>query len=89
MKIQARTSIYTLRRSRVSEAIRPLLGKPRRTSLRSADRLSTFPFTTVTGDASEQHMTVNLIEDLQAFAGAEAENEEDREVERGEMDEEH
>lgn len=54
----------TLRRSRVSVAIRPLLGKPSRTSFLSDGIFSTFPFTTVTGDANEQHETVNFSEIL-------------------------
>lgn len=46
----------TLRRSRVSEAMRPLLGKPRRISFLSGTTLllSTFPLTTVRGDAEEE-----------------------------------
>lgn len=54
----------TLRRSRVSVAIRPLLGKPRRISFLSEDLFSTLPFTTVTGEAAEQQETVNLTETL-------------------------
>lgn len=59
--VRERASVgITLRRSRVSVAIRPLLGRPRRTSFLSWAFLSTFPFTRAAGEASEQHETVNF-----------------------------
>lgn len=54
----------TLRSSRVSEAIRPLLGKPRRISALSLGFASTLPLTTVTEGDKEQHETENLTEKL-------------------------
>lgn len=67
----------TLRRSRVSVAIRPLLGNPSRTPLLSEGFLSTFPFTKVTGDAAEQYETENFTQ-TQLLA-------EDDGVEKGEI----
>lgn len=51
-----------MRRLSVSEAIRPLLGKPNLILFLSTDFNSTFPLTTVTGD-DDEHLTMNLTVD--------------------------